>query len=122
VGLGGRGGAGRVARVLRRRGQRRVSVAIHCAFGMQVVLGIATVWSGVAIGWRCCTSCAAPLLACTVWAAHALGSPARKNTPARWDKIAKVLFYLSAKAVCLTLGAICNKGAVLHPVCADFGA
>jgi cytochrome c oxidase assembly protein subunit 15 len=69
-----------VARVLRRSGQRRVSVALHCAFGMQVVLGIATVWSGVAIGLAVLHQlCGAVLLACTVWAAHALGRPARRG-------------------------------------------
>jgi len=69
-----------VARVLRRSGQRRVSVALHCAFGMQVVLGIATVWSGVAIGLAVLHQlCGAVLLACTVWAAHALGRPAQRG-------------------------------------------
>lgn len=53
---------------------RPVSIALHTAFGIQILLGIATVWSGVSLwiavlhqlGGAC-------VLAATVWAAHALG-------------------------------------------------
>jgi heme a synthase len=54
--------------------QRRASVAIHSAFGTQILLGIATVWSGTAI-WLAALHqlTGAILLASTVWGAHVLG-------------------------------------------------
>ncbi len=53
---------------------RRASIAIHSAFGTQVVLGILTVLSGIAI-WLAVLHQAtgALLLAATVWGAHELG-------------------------------------------------
>lgn len=53
---------------------RRASVAIHSAFGTQILLGIATVWSGTAI-WLAALHqlTGAVLLAATVWGAHLLG-------------------------------------------------
>ena len=67
-----------MARQLRRAGQRRASIAIHSAFGTQVLLGIATVYSGVSL-WLAVLHqlCGAILLICTVWGAHALGRAAR---------------------------------------------
>jgi cytochrome c oxidase assembly protein subunit 15 len=55
-------------------GARAVSIAIHSAFGSQIVLGILTVLSGVAI-WLAVLHQAtgALLLATTVWGAHAVG-------------------------------------------------
>ena len=55
-------------------GARAASIAIHSAFGTQVVLGILTVLSGVAI-WLAALHQAvgALLLASTVWGAHELG-------------------------------------------------
>lgn len=55
-------------------GARRAAIAIHTTFGTQVVLGIATVLSGVAI-WLAAMHQAvgALLLASTVWGANALG-------------------------------------------------
>jgi cytochrome c oxidase assembly protein subunit 15 len=55
-------------------GARRASIAIHSAFGTQIILGIATVLSGVAI-WLAALHQAvgALLLASTVWGANALG-------------------------------------------------
>jgi cytochrome c oxidase assembly protein subunit 15 len=55
-------------------GARRASVAIHSAFGTQIILGILTVLSGVAI-WLAVLHQAtgALLLASTVWGAHELG-------------------------------------------------
>jgi cytochrome c oxidase assembly protein subunit 15 len=49
-------------------------VAIHSAFGTQILLGIFTVLSGVAI-WLAALHQAvgAALLAATVWGAHVLG-------------------------------------------------
>jgi cytochrome c oxidase assembly protein subunit 15 len=53
---------------------RRTSVAIHSAFGTQILLGIATVWSGTAI-WLAALHqlTGAVLLAATVWGVHILG-------------------------------------------------
>lgn len=54
--------------------ERSASVAIHSAFGIQILLGIATVYSGVAI-WLAALHqlTGALLLAATVWGAHRLG-------------------------------------------------
>jgi cytochrome c oxidase assembly protein subunit 15 len=54
--------------------ERRASIAVHAAFGTQIVLGIATVWSGVAL-WLAVLHQAvgALLVAATVWAVHTLG-------------------------------------------------
>jgi cytochrome c oxidase assembly protein subunit 15 len=53
---------------------RRASIAIHSTFGIQVLLGIATVMSGVAL-WIAVAHqlVGALLVASTVWGAHALG-------------------------------------------------
>ena len=55
---------------------RAASIAIHSAFGTQILLGIFTVLSGVAI-WLAALHQAvgATLLAATVWGAHVLGRP-----------------------------------------------
>jgi cytochrome c oxidase assembly protein subunit 15 len=59
-----------------RRVSRPASIAIHSAFGTQVLLGIATVMSGVAIGLAALhQAVGALLLASTVWGAHELGRP-----------------------------------------------
>ncbi len=54
--------------------ERPASVAVHSAFGTQILLGIATVWSGVAL-WLAVLHQAvgALLVAATTWAVHALG-------------------------------------------------
>ena len=65
-----------MARNVRRvEGGRPASIAIHSAFGTQVLLGIATVISGVVI-WLAALHQAtgALLLAATIWGAHLLGS------------------------------------------------
>ena len=56
-------------------GGRAASIAIHSAFGTQVILGILTVLSGIAI-WLAVLHQAtgALLLAATVWGAHELGA------------------------------------------------
>jgi cytochrome c oxidase assembly protein subunit 15 len=61
-------------RVRKLPGARPASIAIHAAFGTQVLLGILTVLSGVAI-WLAALHQAvgALLLAATVWGAHELG-------------------------------------------------
>jgi len=64
------------ARKVRRiEGARAASIAIHSAFGTQILLGILTVLSGIAI-WLAVLHQAtgALLLAATVWGAHVLGS------------------------------------------------
>ncbi|SFG23153.1 cytochrome c oxidase assembly protein subunit 15 [Novosphingobium sp. CF614] len=62
-----------LARKLRAR-DRMISVAVHSAFGTQVILGICTVWSGMTL-WLAVAHqlCGALLVAATVWGAHALG-------------------------------------------------
>ena len=68
------GGLVVMARRLRRAGLRRASIAIHCAFGTQILLGIATVVSGMAL-WLAALHqlTGAVLVAATVWGAHGLG-------------------------------------------------
>jgi cytochrome c oxidase assembly protein subunit 15 len=63
-------------RVRKVSGARPASIAIHSAFGTQIILGILTVLSGVAI-WLAALHQAvgALLLAATVWGAHELGKP-----------------------------------------------
>lgn len=57
-----------------RSSARKASVAIHSAFGTQIILGIATVMSGVTI-WVAVLHqlVGASLVAATAWGAHALG-------------------------------------------------
>ena len=63
-----------MARRLRTARRRDISVAIHSTVGTQILLGIATVWSGVAIWLGVIHQLVAALLvAVTVWGAHALG-------------------------------------------------
>jgi heme a synthase len=61
-------------KVRRTEGARATSIAIHSAFGTQIILGILTVLSGIAI-WLAVLHQAtgALLLASTVWGAHELG-------------------------------------------------
>ncbi len=55
---------------------RRASVAIHIALGTQILLGIATVMSGVALPLAALHQAVGALLvAATTWGAHALGLP-----------------------------------------------
>ncbi len=64
-----------MARRLRKLGARRISLAIHSAFGLQILLGIATVMSGVAIWLGVLHQAVGALLvAATAWGAHRLGS------------------------------------------------
>lgn len=61
-------------RVRKVPGARRASVAIHSAFGTQVILGILTVLSGIAISLAVLHQATGALLvAATVWCAHELG-------------------------------------------------
>ncbi|MEO5705446.1 MAG: COX15/CtaA family protein [Alteraurantiacibacter sp.] len=63
-----------LARAVKRAGDRRASVLVHCAFGIQILLGIATVMSGVAL-WLAVAHqlVGALLVAATAWAANRLG-------------------------------------------------
>jgi len=63
-----------MARAVRRRHMRIASIAIHAAFGTQILLGIATVMSGVAL-WLAVSHqlVGALLVAATVWGSHVLG-------------------------------------------------
>ena len=63
-----------LARKVRDTGDRRASIAIHSAFGMQIVLGIATVMTSVNIVLASLHQLnGALLLIATVWGAHELG-------------------------------------------------
>jgi cytochrome c oxidase assembly protein subunit 15 len=61
-----------------RQSDRRASIAIHSAFGTQIILGIATVWTGVAL-WLAVLHQAvgALVVASTVWGLWALGRQLR---------------------------------------------
>lgn len=63
-----------LGRALRQARQSRASIALHIAFGLQILLGIATVMSGVAL-WLAVLHqlVGALLVAATTWSAHALG-------------------------------------------------
>lgn len=66
-----------------RTAARKASVAVHAAFGTQIVLGIATVLTGVAL-WLAVLHqlTGALLVAATAWAAHVAGrSGARSGIP-----------------------------------------
>lgn len=58
-----------------RRLDRRASIAIHSAFGTQILLGIGTVLTGVATSFALLhQAVGAMLVAATVWGAHVVGS------------------------------------------------
>ncbi len=63
-----------LARACKTLGHRASSVAIHSAFGLQILLGIATVLTGVAL-WLAVLHqlVGALLVAATAWGAHAFG-------------------------------------------------
>jgi len=63
-----------MARRARKAGDRAASIAIHATFGTQILLGIATVMSGMAL-WLAVSHqlVGALLVAATVWGAHVLG-------------------------------------------------
>jgi cytochrome c oxidase assembly protein subunit 15 len=63
-----------LARKFRALRRRDISIAVHSAFGTQILLGIATIWSGMAL-WLAVTHqlVGALVVAATVWGAHALG-------------------------------------------------
>ena len=66
-----------MARAVKRMGDRRASIAIHSAFGIQIILGIATVMTGVDL-WLAVAHqvVGALLVAACAWGAHRLGQRA----------------------------------------------
>ena len=63
-----------LARRVRAAGARPVSIAIHAAFGTQILLGIATVMTGVSLPVAVLHQAVGALVvAATVWGVHALG-------------------------------------------------
>jgi heme a synthase len=69
-----------LGRLARNSGNRSASIAIHSAFGVQILLGIATIMSGVAI-WLAVLHQAvgALVVASAAWGAHAAGR--QSSTP-----------------------------------------
>jgi heme a synthase len=67
-----------LARALKRAGGRPASIAIHAAVGTQILLGIATVMSGVALPLAVLHQAVGALLvASTVWGGHVIGRQKR---------------------------------------------
>lgn len=67
-----------LARAAKRAGNRRASIAIHSTFGIQILLGIATVVSGVEIVLAVLHQLVGALLVVSVaWGVHAIGHRAR---------------------------------------------
>jgi heme a synthase len=63
-----------LASAVKRAGDRGASIAIHSAFGLQVILGIATVMTGVDIALAVAHQAVGALLvASTAWGAHSIG-------------------------------------------------
>jgi heme a synthase len=63
-----------MARQVKQAGNRRASIAIHSAFGVQILLGIATVMAGVPIALAALHQLTGALLVAAVtWGAHAMG-------------------------------------------------
>ncbi|VWX60637.1 COX15/CtaA family protein [Sphingorhabdus sp. 109] len=65
-----------------RKMDRRASVAIHIAFGSQILLGIATVMTGIDIHLAVLHQAVGALVvASTVWGVHLIGRPQAENGP-----------------------------------------
>nr|WP_317893500.1 COX15/CtaA family protein [uncultured Sphingomonas sp.] len=68
-----------LARLARRAGDRRASIAIHSAFGIQILLGIATVMTSVNIPLAALHQLVGALrVASVAWGAHAIGRRPRR--------------------------------------------
>jgi cytochrome c oxidase assembly protein subunit 15 len=66
------------SRMVRKAGCRPASIAIHSAFGTQIILGIATVMTGIDLPVAVLHQAVGALvLASTVWGAHVLGQARR---------------------------------------------
>lgn len=71
-----------LARRARRAGARPASIAIQSAVGLQVLLGIATVLSGMALWLAVLHQLVGALLVASVaWGAHVVGAPAGTGSP-----------------------------------------
>jgi heme a synthase len=69
-----------MARAVRRDGARGISIAIHSAFGVQILLGIATVMTGMNIVLAVLHQAVGALVVgTTVWGAHRLGRHAAER-------------------------------------------
>ena len=69
-----------LSRRVKKAGVRRASAAIHSAFGIQIILGIATVMTGVNIVLAVSHQAVGALVvASTVWGAHVLGRQTAKS-------------------------------------------
>lgn len=67
-----------MARRVRALGARRISIAIHSAFGIQILLGIATVMTGVDITLAVLHQAVGALVVATfAWGAHRIGQEAK---------------------------------------------
>jgi len=66
-----------LARACKRQGNRPASIAVHTAFGTQIILGIATVISGISL-WLAVSHqlVGALLVAATTWGVHVIGKRA----------------------------------------------
>ena len=63
-----------LARKVKQAGVRPAAIAIHTTFGTQIVLGIATVMSGIALPLAVLHQAVGALLvASTVWGSHVIG-------------------------------------------------
>jgi heme a synthase len=63
-----------MSRKLRRIERRDVSIAVHSAFGIQLLLGIAAIWSGMSLWLSAAHQLVGALLVVsTIWGAHVLG-------------------------------------------------
>ncbi len=68
-----------LARKLKAQGARRVAIAVHSSFGTQILLGIATVMTGVNIVFAVLHQAVGALVViATIWGLHVLGR--RENT------------------------------------------
>ncbi|MDT0576113.1 COX15/CtaA family protein [Croceicoccus sp. F390] len=76
-----------LARKDRNRGSRPASIAIHAAFGTQILLGIATVMTGVAL-WIAVAhqGVGALLVMATAWGVHVLGTQQQQRQRAHTGK------------------------------------
>jgi heme a synthase len=70
-----------MARKLKQSGARKISVAIHSAIGIQIILGIATVMTGMNITLAVLHQAVGALVvAATVWGAHRLGQSGAQHS------------------------------------------
>lgn len=69
-----------LARKLKAQGARRVSIAVHSTFGTQILLGIATVMTGVNIVFAVLHQAVGALVvAATIWGLHTLGTSGNRG-------------------------------------------